>query len=141
MSGVRRRLSVVALLWLLAHVSTVALSLTGVCCNVGSEATVADEDVCCQGLAPGQICPLHKHSSGHHQPSSRSAPAPSSPDGCRMQAGCDSMTVMLNALSLDLGLLPETSVAADLPAADQVNAPGVHPPTRTTIPDLPPPRS
>ncbi len=139
MSGVRRRVSLVALVWLLSHVATLGVSFAGLCCTMPSTVTaVEDEDACCQGLAPGQICPLHKHGSHQAKP-----PAPSSPKpgDCVMRSGCDSAAMTLPALTLGLGLLPQVATVSDQTIVTVVTVEVAPPIARSVLPDLPPPRA
>ena len=139
MSGVRRQVSLVALVWLLSHVTTMGVSLAGLCCTTAStgSASLSDEDVCCQGLAPGQICPLHKHDS--HQPT-RHAPSSPIPGGCTMRSVCHS-AMTLPTLTLGVGLLPDVAAASDEPIVSVVNIETTPSLARSISPDRPPPRA
>ncbi len=139
MAGVRRRVSLVALVWLLSHVATIGVSFAGLCCAPAPAAVSdGDEDACCAGLAPGQMCPLHKH--GSHE-SNRRVPPPPGPDSCAMRSGCDSSAITLTAVTLGLGLLPEVTVVSAEAGVLIVSLTTTSPLARSILPDLPPPRA
>ena len=61
MSVVRRRLSWVVGAWLLCQIANVtAAPVMFHCQNVAT----ADDDECCPGLLPGQVCPMHHTKAG-----------------------------------------------------------------------------
>ncbi len=137
-AAVRRRVSLLAIVWLLSHVTTIGLSFAGLCCDMPSTSAAGDdEDLCCQGLAPGQMCPLHKHGS-HETPRTPKAP---SPDACAMSSGCDPMTLVLAASMLDLSLLPEIDSTSDHAGVTVVLVETTRPVARAVLPDFPPPRT
>ena len=141
MVRLRHRVSVVALVWLLAHVSTFAVSLAGLCCDVPeTPASSAEADECCQGLAPGQMCPMHKHGAHHPSMTASSHTSPDA-DGCRLRSGCHPPDVMVTGLTLALGVLVDVQTVADDGAAVVTNRPesSTHP--RFSFPDLPPPKA
>ncbi len=141
MVGVRRRASLVALVWLLLHVTTVGVSLVRQCCDMKSmaaESSSEDEDECCKGLAPGQMCPLHKH--GSHQSSGRAPTAPVPGDGV-LRGGCASTPMMLTALTLDLGLVPQVVTSLDDTTATVVPLGTTQSVDRSVLPEFPPPRA
>jgi hypothetical protein len=85
----RRHLSLVAAALLVFQVSVLAVSPFGVCSSVTAQAAV-DDDECCKGMAPGQMCPLHHH---------RQAAGPS------LRCGCGSIDPGLISLTFGLGVL------------------------------------
>jgi hypothetical protein len=65
------------------------------CVGSGTESTVAaDDDACCKGLGPGQMCPLHKHRRPVHPSAS------SSQSRCALRATCDPMPGAVMSFSL-----------------------------------------
>lgn len=76
---VRRALAAVAFALLIVQVSAVAVFPLARLADAQASAT-ADDDPCCQGMGPGQTCPMHRKSTG---PAS-----PVSGDEARVCAGC-----------------------------------------------------
>jgi len=99
---VRRHLSFVAAVWLIFQVGVLAASPFGLCCSVASQTTV-DDDECCKGLAPGQMCPLHKH---HHAPTNPAGHHDSA-GGAVLRCGCGAVDPALISLSFGLGILTD----------------------------------
>ena len=62
MSLVRRRLSWLVGAWLLCQIANVAAAPLTFCCQ--NVATAGDEEKCCPGLLPGQVCPMHHTKEG-----------------------------------------------------------------------------
>ena len=54
---VRRRLSWLVGAWLLCQIANVAAAPLTFCCQ--NVASAEDEEECCPGLLPGQVCPMH----------------------------------------------------------------------------------
>ncbi|MEQ1759941.1 MAG: hypothetical protein ABL986_16620 [Vicinamibacterales bacterium] len=138
MAGVRRRISLVALVWLLAHVSTLALSFVGLCCIPPSAVAAVEEDLCCKGLAPGQMCPMHKHRAGQ---SHGSTPASPGTDGFALRSGCDMATASLAAMMLDISLLPDVVAVSDVAVATVVTLAPIRSVARSIPPAIRPPRA
>jgi hypothetical protein len=110
MSVVRRTLRPVFVLLLVFHAGVLAASPFLTCCSTASESMVEDED-CCKGMGPGQICPLHKHRrAAPHDQSGNTAPA-----GAALRCGCSATDPALLSLSLGLGeLTPAVSSCVTL---------------------------
>src|SRR5947208_15455572 len=90
MSSVRRRLSWLVGAWLLCQVANVgAAPLTFCCQNV---ATAGDDEKCCPGLLPGQVCPMHHTKEGERT--------------CRMRGVCTGSDTALVELASALGAMP-----------------------------------
>jgi hypothetical protein len=86
----RRHLSLIAATWLIFQIGVSAVSPFTNCGIAASQAAVDDDD-CCKGMAPGQMCPLH-----HHRHSA--APA--------LRCGCGSIDPALISLTFGLGVMP-----------------------------------
>lgn len=126
MSLVRRRLSWLIGAWLLCQIANVAAAPLTFCCQ--NVATADDEEECCPGLLPGQVCPMH-----HTKADERT---------CKMRDACARTDAALVALAGGIGVLP--------PATAVVNTfdPGdlLRPAPRSAIlrayrPESPPPRA
>ena len=82
----RRHLSLVAATLLVFQVSVLAVSPFGVCSSVTAQAAV-DDDECCKGMAPGQMCPLN-----HHRHTSKDDRRPDDPAAMHFAAGAGRST-------------------------------------------------
>jgi len=150
MRGWRRRGAWIAGVWLVCQMTALAVSPLALTCRMSaSVATNAeDDDECCKGLAPGQMCPLHKHRAHgqHHSSSGHAATAPATHDAsrdpaCKLRSTCDPLTLAIESLLPGSGLLPHAaSVADDLIVRAMTMPSATDAPTRTISPDLPPPR-
>src|SRR5437868_2688441 len=90
MSLVRRRVSWMVGAWLLCQIASLAAApLTFSCQNV---ATSADEEKCCPGLLPGQVCPMHHTKEGERT--------------CKMRAVCTGSDASLVTLAGGFGAMP-----------------------------------
>ena len=150
MRGWRRRGTWIAAIWLIFQMTVLAVSPFALTCRMSAGVTAdADEDECCKGLAPGQMCPLHKHRAHarHHSQSSHastaSAPGHDSRDAaCRLRSTCDPIDLAIDSALSGSGLLPQVASIADDPIVRAMATPGVtQAPTRTLSPNLPPPRA
>src|SRR4051812_20327976 len=93
--GRRRRLSWVVGAWLLFQIANVtAAPLTFCCQNV---ATAGDDEKCCPGLLPGQVCPMHHTREGKAT--------------CKMRSMCAGSDASLVALAGGLGAMPLVTTA------------------------------
>jgi hypothetical protein len=126
MSLVRRRLSWVVGVWLLCQIANVAAApLTFYCQNV---ATAGDDEKCCPGLLPGQICPMHHTKEGERT--------------CKMRSVCTGTDASIIALAGGLGAIPGATAfenafeLGDLPRLTP--RPAI---VRTDRPESPPPRT
>ncbi len=102
MARLRRHLSAVGMMWLLFQVTSFAVSPFVSCCVPASHAAL-DDDACCKGLAPGQMCPLHKHRQAPKQTDHHDE----APSRCAMRSGCAQVDPALIAFAFGLGILPE----------------------------------
>jgi hypothetical protein len=125
MSFARRRLTWIVVLWLVSQVAGIAAAPVGLCCRT---AQAVDDDKCCPGLLPGQVCPMH-HSK---QEGKRS---------CKMRSTCAATDAALVALDGGVGILPAAT------ALVSVFDPGISLPdvsssalSRAFVPESPPPR-
>jgi hypothetical protein len=126
MSLVRRRLSWVVGAWLLCQIANVAAAPLTFCCQ--NVATAGDEEKCCPGLLPGQVCPMHHTKEGERT--------------CKMRSLCTASDASIVALAGGLGAMPVSTALVnafelgDLPR--HAPRPAV---LRTRRPDSPPPRA
>ena len=120
MNPIRRHLTAIGVVWLSFQAGVLALSPLASCCAAATHDSAADDDECCQGLAPGQICPLHKHR--HHQtPSTDTHHDGTQQDrthqqgtqnDCAIRGDCGSMDPALLSLGFGLGVVePPASLA------------------------------
>src|SRR3954451_22432509 len=97
MSLVRRRMSWLVGAWLLCQMANVAAAPLTFCCqNVASS---EDEEKCCPGLLPGQVCPMHHTKEGVRT--------------CKMRAVCTGSDAALIALGGALGVVPAPTPAVN----------------------------
>jgi hypothetical protein len=126
MSPVRRRLSWLVGAWLLCQTANVAAAPLTFCCQ--NVATAGDEEKCCPGLLPGQVCPMHHTKEGERT--------------CKMRASCSGSDASMIALASTLAAVPMATAAVsafDLGAASRISAPSAI--RRSVRPDSPPPRA
>jgi hypothetical protein len=126
MSPVRRRLSWLIGAWLLCQVANVAAApLTFSCQNV---ATAGDEEKCCPGLLPGQVCPMHHTKEGERT--------------CKMRASCCGSDASIVALASGLGAVPvSTPAVSTFDLGDRLRPAQPSAILRSARPESPPPRS
>lgn len=141
-----RRHIVTALMVLLLQMGSAVVSATGLCCTTAAAASAADDDACCQGLAPGQMCPLHKHHGGKHHPNGATSGAEharpaNTPGGCAMRSGCGTQPAGLESLTFGLGVLPSADAVIERSRDTTVVSAPASFTTRSLFPDLPPPRA
>ena len=126
---VRRRLSWMIYAWLTCQIAGIAAAPITFCCK--DVPTSANEDECCEGLMPGQYCPMH-----HKQAEQAADEA-----ACKLRNACPPADAALVALAGGVGLLPpSTSIVSPFDLGD---APAALAPTaiaRTDRPEAPPPR-
>ncbi len=85
---VRHRLSWLIAVWLLCQIANVtAAPLTFCCQNVAS---AGDEEECCPGLLPGQVCPMHHAKKGEPP--------------CQMRGSCVSGDTAIISLAVGAGV-------------------------------------
>jgi hypothetical protein len=125
MSFVRRRLSWLVGVWLLCQIANVSAAPLTFCCQ--NVATVGDDEKCCPGLLPGQICPMHHTKEGERT--------------CKMRATCAGTDAALVALAGGLAAVPQPTVVVRpfaLGGLLRVAQPSAL--LRTDRPESPPPR-
>jgi hypothetical protein len=123
---VRRHMSWVVCIWLACQVAGVVAAPLAFCCQAAPMAD--DDEVCCPGLLPGQICPMHHKREGERT--------------CKMRDACGRADAGLVALAGVVGLLPETTVAVSAFAVgDPVSAIAPSAIARAYRPESPPPRA
>lgn len=140
MRSIRRRLACVAALWLCCQLALVAAPLALDCCSPTSAAAVED-DACCKGMAPGQMCPMHKHRSGTGHGSNQQTHGSRAKTDCAMKGTCLPSDAALLSLSTGAGLLPSTFTLQDQPLTSPVPELLIAAQTHVEWPDSPPPRS
>lgn len=123
---VRRRLSWLVCMWLTCQVAGFAAAPIAFCCKD----VPADEQDCCEGLQPGQYCPMHHKTAGGGK------------NECKMRSACAPVDAMLVALAGGTGLVERsTAVVNNFVAGDFVPAIAPTSIARTVPPDPPPPRA
>jgi hypothetical protein len=126
MSSVRRRLSWVVAFWLACQVAGVVAAPLAFCCR--SMPAADDDEQCCPGLLPGQICPMHHRREG--EPT------------CKMRDACGRTDAALVSLAGVVGLLPApTSVVSAFETGDRLTAIAASAIARAHRPESPPPRA
>jgi hypothetical protein len=118
---IRRRLSWLVAGWLACQAAMLA----------GAPALAAmgvDQDACCQGLAPGQTCPMHQSRAGDRT--------------CKMRSECPRADFALISMLGGLGILPDTtdSVTTFEPGVIVAHRDRSHS-ANSSRPESPPPRS
>jgi hypothetical protein len=123
---VRRYLSWIVFGWLACQSIGMAAAPLELCCAGASTAT-SDEDVCCPGLLPGQVCPMHHTREGHTT--------------CKMRGVCGSSDAALFSLSGGIGVVPQaTSSVTAFALREFIRPASVNLIARAQSPDAPPPR-
>jgi hypothetical protein len=126
MSLVRRRLSWLIGAWLLCQIANVAAAPLTFCCQ--NVATADDEEKCCPGLLPGQVCPMHHTKEGVRT--------------CKMRNACAQSDAALVALAGGIGVLPSaTAVVNTFDLGDLLHPALRSAIVRTSHPESPPPRA
>jgi hypothetical protein len=136
MIRVRRHLSAIGMTCLLFQATGFAMSPFAMCCAVASQAAVED-DACCKGAKPGQMCPLHKH----RQAPKEGAHHDETPARCSMRSGCAPVDPALISLGFGLGILPEAISLDVTQVSIPVQARHVAAVHRARSLDPPPPRA
>jgi hypothetical protein len=131
----RRHLSLVAAALLVFQVSVLAVSPFGVCSSVTAQATV-DDDECCKGMAPGQMCPLN-----HHRHAPKDDSRHNDPAAPALRCGCGSIDPALISLTFGLGVLPSPVSVDVILVSTPVPQSTVHALYRAGSLDPPPPRA
>jgi hypothetical protein len=129
MPAVRQRLSWIVGLWLACQVAGIVAAPLAFCCQ--TRAVAIDEEECCPGLAPGQMCPMH-----HVRKGEKKEPA------CKMRDACGRTDAGLVSLSGVVGLLPKaTAVVSHFEVGDAVRTAVPSAILRVYRPESPPPRA
>jgi len=124
MLAVRRRVSWMVCFWLACQVAGVVAAPLAFCCQT---AVSADEDDCCPGLLPGQMCPMHHKTQGDRT--------------CKMRDACSRADAGLVSLAGAVGLLPPaTRVVIAFGLGDALPSPAPSALARAHRPESPPPR-
>jgi hypothetical protein len=126
MRSIRRYLSWLVWSWVLCQAIGLAaapLALRGL-----PVAAPHEEEACCPGVGPGQVCPMHHAHEGAKR--------------CVMTNACSGSPSALLSLAGGLGLLPPASIHAVRTVSFGPVAPATPPPVaRALSPDPPPPRA
>ncbi len=118
----RRFLPALAGVWLACQLIAAASPLT-----LFSERFGIDQESCCPGLAPGQVCPMHHHAAGERST-------------CKMESTCAHHDAALLTI-LAVGVLPtHTASTAATTAPEAVASPASSTRSRAVVPDVPPPQ-
>jgi hypothetical protein len=126
MSFARRHLSWLICGWLLCQVASVAAAPLAFCCK--GVPTIGDEEKCCPGLLPGQICPMHHTKEGERT--------------CKMRNACARSDAALIALASGIGIVPDLTLTVSVFDSGTFVA-AFAPSTilRAHVPESPPPRA
>ena len=136
MTSVRRHLTAIGIACLLFQVAAFAVSPLAICCAVAAQ-TTADDDVCCKGMAPGQMCPLHKH----RQAPKEKAHHDETPFRQVIRNACPPVDPALIAFAFGLGILPAPVSTEVIAVSTPVPADHATPIQRPRSLDPPPPRA
>jgi hypothetical protein len=129
MPAVRHRLSWVVGVWLACQIAGIVAAPLAFCCQ--TRAVAIDDEECCPGLAPGQICPMH-----HVRKGDQKQPA------CKMRDACGRTDAGLVSLAGLVGLLPAaTAAVSHFEVGDAVAASGPTTISLASRPESPPPRA
>jgi hypothetical protein len=126
MFAVRRRVSWMVAIWLACQVAGVVAAPLAFCCQPA--AAPHDDEKCCPGLLPGQICPMHHKREGDRT--------------CKMRDVCERADAALVSLVGVVGLLQRPTVTVsvfDIGAAIAPSVPSAI--ARAHRPESPPPRA
>jgi hypothetical protein len=127
MSLVRRRLSWLITGWLACQFAGYVAAPFALCCEDASATALPK---CCQGVAPGQTCPMH-HRHGGDEDST-----------CKMRNACARGDSALVSLGSGLGILaPPTIDVTAFAVRDRLTASLSPTILRTDRPESPPPRA
>ena len=122
----RRRLSWAVGAWLLFQIANVAAAPVAFCCQ--NVATAGDDEKCCPGLLPGQVCPMHHTKEGVAT--------------CKMRSMCAGTDASLVALAGGLGAMPVvTAIVSAFAHGDPPRIASRPSILRTDRPESPPPRA
>jgi hypothetical protein len=123
---VRRHFSWLIGAWFLCQFANVAAAPLTFCCQ--NVASVGDEEECCPGLLPGQVCPMHHAKQGERT--------------CQMRSTCTGSDAALVALAGGIGVLPPaTAVVNSFALGDRLRPAPRSAVVRAYRPESPPPRA
>jgi hypothetical protein len=126
MFGARRHLSWFVWFWLAAQIAGVAAAPLAFCCT--RVVTADDEEQCCPGLLPGQVCPMHHTREGERT--------------CKMRDACGRADAALVALAGGVGVLPQaTPLVNAFDLGDRLRPVPQSAIVRAYRPESPPPRA
>lgn len=136
MSGFRARLPWFVGAWLLCQAAGLTAAPLALCCDIQLEASA--DDACCQGLAPGQTCPLH----GHTAPAASTSGTSDSkaPADCTMRSACGPTDLALLSIASGVAVLPTVNAVAVLTISTPVASIDALASSRVELPESPPPR-
>jgi len=127
MVRVRRRVSWIACLWLTCQLAGLVAAPLAFCCSAVH--TTDDDEICCPGLLPGQVCPMHHRREGG-EPT------------CKMRDACARADAGLVALAGFVGLLPGPTITVTaFQVGDPLAAIAPSAMSRAYRPESPPPRA
>ena len=123
---VRRHFSWLIGAWFLCQLANVAAAPLTFCCQ--NVASAGDEEECCPGLLPGQVCPMHHAKKGERT--------------CQMRGTCTGSDAALVALAGAIGVLPfPTAVVNSFALGDRLRPAPRSAIVRAYHPESPPPRA
>jgi hypothetical protein len=123
---VRRHLGWLIAAALACQVAGVAAAPLTFCCQ--NVATASDEEQCCPGLLPGQVCPMHHAREGVRT--------------CKMRNACARSDAALVALAGGIGVLPSATPAVSaFDLGDPLHSLAQSAISRARRPESPPPRA
>jgi len=126
MLALRRRLFWFVCFCLALQIAGVAAAPLAFCCT--RVVTADDEEKCCPGLLPGQVCPMHHTREGVRT--------------CKMRDACGRADASLVALAGGVGVLPlATFAVSSFDLGDAVRAVLPSAIVRAYRPESPPPRA
>jgi hypothetical protein len=122
MSLVRRRLSWLVGAWLLCQIANVAAAPLTFCCQ--NVATIGDDEKCCPGLLPGQVCPMHHTKEGERTCKMRGVSSGSDASIIALAGGLGALPLPTAAVSIfDLGDLPRSAPRSAILRSDRPESP------------------
>src|SRR5689334_12807066 len=126
MRRVRRALRAAACGWLAAQLTGLAAAPLALCAH--QPAAAHEHAACCPGVAPGQVCPMHRTREGAAK--------------CTMRANCRAADAALLSLFAALGVTPPAEhVAEAVRPTGRLVVGSDAPIARASLPDPPPPRA
>jgi hypothetical protein len=140
MEWFRRQLGRIGLVWLVCQSTALAMSPYAICCMPATQAAV-DDDACCKGMAPGEMCPLHKHGQQQKDNRDHDQSSDDASNSCAVRDACPPVQQALILVGFAPGILPE-------PVSVHVNLVSIRVPAQRVISvsqsrslDPPPPRA